>query len=97
MIAARREAYHAELAKGRMKSGKKADPVANLPQGDTGKARDKAGAELNVSGRTVSHAKKVINEGSKALTEAVERGDVPVSRYRCDAFAVGRWRAGGTP
>lgn len=35
---------------------------------------------LNVSGRSVNHATTVLEQGSKELVEAVERGEVAVSR-----------------
>jgi hypothetical protein len=40
------------MARGRMLAGKKADPVQNSPQGDSGKARDQAGS------KSVDHGKQ---------------------------------------
>ncbi|MEZ6069445.1 MAG: hypothetical protein R3C10_04040 [Pirellulales bacterium] len=42
IVAVKRKQYHAELAKERMKSGKKADPPDSGPEGK-GDARDHAG------------------------------------------------------
>lgn len=79
MIAARAKSLYEKAAKERMLAGKKVDPVENLPQGDVGKARDKAGEAVGVSGRSVDHASKVLERGSKALIDACDRGEVAVS------------------
>ena len=62
-----------------MKKRKPKDSVPeNLPE-QKGDARDLAGAAANVSGRSVDHASKVVNQGSAELVKAVERGEVSVS------------------
>jgi hypothetical protein len=57
---------------------------ANLPASarGNGRARDAAGAALNVSGRSVDHARVVRERGCPELIQAVERGAVSVSRAR---------------
>ncbi len=53
---------------------------ANLPEGsDKGQSRDKAAEVVNVSGRSISDASKVIKHGAPELITAVERGQVAVS------------------
>jgi ParB-like chromosome segregation protein Spo0J len=42
-------------------------------------SRAVAASRLNVSTRSVANARKIINEGIPELTDAVERGDIPVS------------------
>lgn len=62
-----------------IKNGK--SPVKeNLPSPSNGQSRDKAGAMLNVSGKTVDHARTVIEQGSKELIAKVESGEVSVSK-----------------
>lgn len=79
MVAARARTKFEEEAKARMLSGKaQPDPMENLPQGQ-GAARDRAGEALNVSGRSVDHATKVLELGSADLIRAVDSGDVAVS------------------
>ena len=51
-------------AEARMMAG--VSPVANLPQGDTGKSRDQAAAVVNVSPRLVESAVKVRKNGARA-------------------------------
>lgn len=78
MIAATMLESFEALAQARMTAGK--NPVANLPQGQPGKSRDQAGAALNVSGRTVELAKKVIAKAAPEVVEAVQKGNLAVSR-----------------
>ena len=59
--------------------GKKKNLVENLPQGN-GRTRDQAAALLNVSGKSVDHATTVLEQGSNELVQAVERGEVAVSK-----------------
>ena len=64
MIGARLKEHYAEEAKERQ--GTKTDILENLPEcSSAGDARDKAGAVVNVSGRSVDHASKVLAKGSK--------------------------------
>lgn len=84
IVAARMKPIFTEEAKRRMLAGdNQYSPVENLPEGsETGRARDKAAKSLNVSGRSVDDAEKLINErpdlakevelGTKSLHEAVE-------------------------
>ena len=51
---------------------------ANLPPPST-KSRDIAGKALNVSGRSINAAQKVIDKGSSSLAKAVDDGNLPVS------------------
>jgi hypothetical protein len=52
--------------------------VENLPQ-QKGKARDKAGDLLKVSGKSVDAATKVLKSGNDQVIAAVERGDMTVN------------------
>jgi len=85
MAAARTKEIYEEQAKERQKeSGKihgrgKEKVVENFPQPISGKARDQAGEALNVSGKSVDAATKVIEEGIPELAEAVDKGKLPVS------------------
>jgi hypothetical protein len=54
--------------------------VEKIPQRENGKARDKAGKALNVSGKSVDHAATVREHGCPELIAAVERGEVSVSK-----------------
>jgi len=59
--------------------GARTDIQANLPGSSFGQARDQAGARVNVSARSVTHARKVLRDGSDELIAAVESGDLAVS------------------
>ncbi len=90
MVAGRVKKHYAVKAKERQKrkpksvvenlpQQKKQDIVANLPPSETGKARDQAGASVGVSGKSVDHAAKVLDKGTKELQDAVDKGEVAVS------------------
>lgn len=89
MVAAKLYDYYQHKAKERMRAGggdkrskeAKEPGPENLPDPieDRGDARDHAAAALNVSGRTVDHASKVVKDGSTRLKEAVTKGDIKVS------------------
>lgn len=66
------ELYQAE-AEERMKGGKK------VTGADKGLVRDKAAASVNVSGRSVGSASKVLKNGSPKMIELVESGRLAVS------------------
>lgn len=66
----------ADEAKQRMEAGRKSDPKATGPQGQT---RDIAGKKFNVSGKTVDRAAQVVKHGAPELVKAVEAGEVPVA------------------
>lgn len=88
MIAGRIRGVHEEAAKGRMskgggdkKSSRKKSGPANLPEPISGKdSRDAAAEVVNVSGKSVDHATTVLKQGSPELVEAVDRGEIAVSR-----------------
>jgi len=61
MCAARAREIYERDAKERQ--GKRNDLVENLPPSDAGKARDLAGKAFGVSGKSVDHAKRVIEKG----------------------------------
>jgi len=62
-----------------LKQGDKSPVVANLPQREDGrKARDDAAAALNTSARSVTSAKKVLNDAPE-LAPLVDAGQLPVS------------------
>lgn len=77
MLAAKIKPRLAEAAVIRMKAGKASDPMAKLPQGP---ARDQAAEIAGVSPRMVDDAATVLRDGSKEIIDAVERGEVTVSR-----------------
>ena len=65
MVGARRDDVFAERAKERQKErkGKQAGATpANLPELDTGDARDQAGAAVGVSGKSIDHAIEPLDE-----------------------------------
>lgn len=69
--------YEQQAAK--RKERKPKSVVENLPPQTKGKARDKAGAALNVSGKTVDMAAKVHREAIKEVVAALESGELAVS------------------
>lgn len=58
----------------------KAPVKEKFPEPEAGQSRDQAGAALNVSGKTVDMAKKVIAKAAPEVVEAVTKGDLAVSR-----------------
>lgn len=94
MCAARARSIYEEQAKERQNATLKqnaSDTVQeNLPERKKGQARDQAGKAFGVSGRSVDHAKKVIESRDEELIAKVERGEVAVSSLvltgvgRCD-------------
>jgi DNA modification methylase len=72
MVGAKARELYDEEATERMKSGKKAEP------GEKGQARDKAAAAVNVSGRSVTSATKVLKNGCPKMIELVEAGRLAV-------------------
>jgi hypothetical protein len=81
MCAARaREIYERE-AKERQKlsEGRGQKGPANLPDLKTGDARDQAGKAFGVSGKSVDHAKRVLDKGIPELAKAVDSGRIAVS------------------
>ncbi|MBK8191625.1 MAG: ParB N-terminal domain-containing protein [Vampirovibrionales bacterium] len=80
MVAARFRSYYDRQAKERMESGvNQHSPPVNLPEGSKSDARDAAGKEFGVSGKSVDHATKVLEKGVPELIEAVEEGRIAVS------------------
>ena len=94
MVAARMREYFDKEAKKRMEEGRKKgggtagrgrpkgenSSPANLPETKTGRdARDDAGAAVNVGGRTVDYATKVLRDGIEGLAESVDHGKMAVS------------------
>jgi ParB-like chromosome segregation protein Spo0J len=71
--------YEAQAAK--RKERKPKSVVVNLPQQklDAGKARDKAGAALNVSGKSVDMASKVHRKAIPQIVSSVDMGELSVS------------------
>ncbi len=53
--------------------------VETFPPGEEGKARDKAGERMHVSGRTVDDAAKVIAKAVPEIIEKVRSGEMSVS------------------
>lgn len=60
----------------------KKESVENLPpiSKGSGKARDKAGAAVGVSGKSIDFAGKVAKKGTPALNAALESGKIAVSK-----------------
>lgn len=86
MLAKRLLPHHEEEA--RRRQGRRTDLRANLPTSsedgsavdhEPGRARDKVGASLGVSGRAVATAKR-LSEQAPDLAEKVERGELPLHR-----------------
>ena len=81
MAAARARGVYEQQAKERQ--GDRTDMVENLPpssQPEYGKTRDQVGKALGVSGKSVDHASKVLKQGSAELQQAVDKGEIKVSR-----------------
>lgn len=57
-------------AKERMLAGKKPYPVENLPQGVSGKSRDKLGAEAGVSGKTYEKGVHILENAPEPIKQA---------------------------
>jgi hypothetical protein len=53
--------------------------VANLPDAEKGRSRDKAAAAVGVGGRTVDYASKVLKTGTPELVAAVDADKIAVS------------------
>jgi hypothetical protein len=85
LLATTLEDVYGQQAKVRMAEGGKlggqssAKGTAKLPDPSKGEARERAAADMNVSPRLVSAAKKVVEKGSPRLQEAVRNGEVSVS------------------
>lgn len=83
MAGARGKELYERQANERLKeSGKRfGKGVDNCPHpiADKGKARDKAGEAVGVSGRQVDRASRVLSHGSQALIDACDKGEVAVS------------------
>lgn len=85
MVGGKVKNLYAEEAKQRLRDGqksggrgKKKNSPANLPESN-GDARDKAGEAVNVSGKMIDHAVKVIESGNAPLIKACETAVIPVS------------------
>lgn len=73
-----REFYDTEAKERRVR--KPVDSVVeNLPQ-QNGKARDKAGKAVGVSGKSIDHATKVMKKGTPELQAATESNQIAVSK-----------------
>jgi ParB family chromosome partitioning protein len=62
----------------RRKSGAKAEPSGTGSGRSAGETRDKVGEALGVSGRTYEQAKKVVEQGTEELIEAMDAGELSV-------------------
>jgi hypothetical protein len=83
LAAARAKEYYEKEAKERqsIRKGEQAgSSVENLPQLDTGKARDKAGEAFGVSGKTVDHGVAVLTKGVPELEDAIVGNKVSISK-----------------
>lgn len=63
----------------KLKQGGESPVVANSPQRGNKRSRDAAGEMLNVSGRSVDRATKVLESGDDKLISDVKAGDVSIS------------------
>lgn len=81
MCAARARDIYERDAKERQKlsEGRGQKGPVNLPDLKTGDARDIAGKAFGVSGKSVDHAKRVIEKGIPELAKAVDSGRMAVS------------------
>jgi hypothetical protein len=81
MVGGRAKALYEKQAKERMKAGGEKKGVDNCPypNSEKGRARDKAGEAVGVSGKQVDRAVKVLTKGSKELIAACDSGEVAVS------------------
>ena len=87
MIAARMMPKFAAEARDRQRTHKAVDPDANCAQGQNqlpanwpeGDSRDLVGKLLNVGGKSVDRARKVLENGCLALIDAVDHGRLAVS------------------
>ena len=83
MCAARAREIYEKQAKDRQRASggdqSKKAVVENLPQPEATKARDAAGKAFGVSGKSVDHAKRVIDKGIPELANAVDSGRMAVS------------------
>jgi len=83
MVAARVRSIYDEQAKARqteiLKKGQEIPVRANLPERENGRSRDKAGAAVGVSGKSVDHATRVLNHGIPEVVKAVDAGKMAVS------------------
>jgi hypothetical protein len=82
MCAARARDIYEKQAKERQGHGETAPGKtlpANLPEAIKGDARDMAGKAFGVSGKSVDHAKRVIEKGIPELAKAVDTGRMAVS------------------
>ena len=73
------EEQAAKRQKATLKKGSKTPDVENLPPRENGKARDKAGAALNVSGKAVDMAASVQAKAIPEIADAVASGQLAVS------------------
>lgn len=72
------EAKERQRANGGDRTSDKANK-ANLPDAVKGQARDKVGEAVGVSGKSISHGVKVLNDGTPKLIAAVEADKIAVS------------------
>jgi hypothetical protein len=82
MVGARARAEYDRAAKERQKTRKGNQPGAtkeNLPELSTGQARDQVGKVMGVSGKSIDHATKVLNNAIPEIVEAVDQGRMAVS------------------
>lgn len=87
MCAARAREVYDRQAKERQKGhggtapGKKKTLVENLPQvkEESGKSRDQVGKAFGVSGKSVDHATKIIENGTPELVKAVDEGRMSIN------------------
>jgi hypothetical protein len=79
LVAAKAKEYYEKEAKERQKRKPTNSVVANLPEQDRGRARDKAGQDFGVSGKMVDYGAQVLKSGNPELIEAVEQDRIALS------------------
>ncbi len=82
MVGARAREQYDKAAKERQqvrKGNQAGTTVENLPQLDSGSARDAVGSAVGVSGKSIDHATKVLRNGSPELVAAVDGDKIAVS------------------
>ena len=79
----------AEQAALRMKNAPKAGGMANLPQQETGAARDAVGKEMGLSGRTVAKAVKIADAHKKLVAEGKDEDAAELEAATNKSFSAG--------
>lgn len=80
IVAARLKGYYDAEARERKKQGAQKKDGDNCPTPNQGRSADKAGESVGVSGKSVQRAEKVLTKGTPSVVNAVESGQMAVSK-----------------